>query len=136
VVIAPTPPQTPHEKRAEGLSGWAQLGAAILFQVPALRPDAAVVAHYGPAFAEEAANLADEDERAAALLDKISGMGPYAALVSILAQAGMQVAVNHGFMRPGFMGTLPPEEFVTVVTIDKFVGESDDKPPTARSTTT
>lgn len=117
VTIAAVPKVlTPHEKRAEGVTGWAQLGAAMMYQVPALRPDAAVIAHYGPAFAEEAANVADEDQRAAALLDKIAGMGPYAALVSILMQAGMQIAVNHGWMRAGAMGTLPPDQFVDAVT--------------------
>lgn len=121
---APIPPkQTPHEHRRDGLTGWLQLGSGLLYQVPPLRNDALVIAHFGPSFAEEAANLADDDERAARLLDKIADMGPYAALVMIALSAGMQIAANHGFVKPGVLGTMAPDDFANAV-----MGEDDDNP--------
>lgn len=119
---APVPAKlTPHEHRRDGLTGWLQLGSSLLYQASPFRNDALVIAHFGPPFAEEAANLADDDERVARLLDKIADMGPYAALVMIAVSAGMQIGANHGLVKPGVLGTMAPDDFAAAV-----LGEGDD----------
>lgn len=129
VVSAPRmPDKTARERREEGLAGWLQLGATLAFNVPRLRPDAAVIAYYGPGMAEEAAAIAEEDARAAALLDKIASMGPYSRLVTLVVAAGMQIAANHGLVKPGVMGTMKPDEFIDAVTRTDEGGDEDDKP--------
>lgn len=117
--------KTPRQRRQEGLTELFQFGAALAMPFPAFRPDAAVIVQYGPALAEEAAAIADEDSRAAALLDRITTMGPYGKLLGITVQMGLQIAANHGLIKPGFMGTLPPRDFVTAV-IGEEVASPDE----------
>jgi len=116
--------RTPREKRVDGILGYAQVIAGVLFQAPPLRPDAAAIAYYAGPIANEAADIAENDERAARLLDKIAETGPYGALVMALGSLALQVAANHKLVSPGTFGTFPPDEIVKLVTEE----EGDGKP--------
>ena len=107
-----------NERRAQGVRGWAQLAAGILYMVPPLRADAAAVVLHTPAIATEAANVADEDERAAALLDRIASVGPYGALITAVAGLAVQLAVNHGLLKPGVMGSHDPDALMSAMMED------------------
>lgn len=117
-------PNDAKQRRAEGVLGMVQLTAGVLFQVPAFRPDAAALALHGGNLANEAAELAEHDERAAALLDKITTMGPYGGLISAIAAIGFQIAANHNLIRPGMLGTMEPNKLV-----DHVIGGESDKSP-------
>ena len=115
--------RTPKERRTDGVLGLCQLAAGLLFQIPTLRPDAAAIAYYAGPLANEAAELADTDERAAALLDKIADIGPMGAIVTVITSLGMQIAANHGIIKAGSFGTMTPDALIDTV-VER--GENDE----------
>lgn len=94
---APEPPST-----VEAIQGVMQVPAAGLIiagkranSVPLIADGATVLVH-GPALASALADLADNDPRVMALLEKVITFGPYGAFVTALVMMGAQFARNHG----------------------------------------
>lgn len=101
-------PAASHAERVQAVQGLVQLGAAgcllVSQRVPnpvPLQADSAVLAGSSEALAEAVANTADQDERFAAMVDRLAVAGPYGALITGTFAIGMQVARNHGVNLPG-----------------------------------
>lgn len=94
---------------AEREEAVAQLG--MFAQVPLLATkqlaDAAAVGMHWPGIAKEVAKLAESQEAVANLIDPLIKVGPYAGLIAATLPLVMQLAVNHGRVKPGSMGTVP-----------------------------
>lgn len=122
----PTPPPRPspasgrksQTAKAEKWSGYRDSVGGFLqiagfgLGMAKMHADAAAVAVHGENIANAAADLALEDERVAAILDKLSEIGPYGALLTAVAPLAVQIAVNHGAIPAGVMGTVEPKELV------------------------
>lgn len=94
------------EQRQEAVNGLGQLA-----QVPLLATkqyaDAGAVGLYWPNIAKEIAELAESQPAIAGVIDPIMKVGPYTGLVAAMLPFFMQIAVNHGRVAPGSMGTVP-----------------------------
>ena len=69
--------------------------------------DAAAIGLHWPKIAHEVAVLAETQEPIANLIDPLIKVGPYAGLIAAVMPFAMQIAVNHGRLKPGSMGTVP-----------------------------
>lgn len=82
-----------------------------LAQVPLIATrqyaDVGALSLYWPSVADELAKLAESDERIAQVIDPLCQIGPYAGLITAILPLLLQVAVNHGAVAPGAMGTVP-----------------------------
>lgn len=82
-----------------GIAGILQLPSAALAMAgrfnPALMYDAATLAIHTPSIAEAVNDLAQNEPRVAAVLDKILQVGPYGAIIGVMVTIGAQIAVNH-----------------------------------------
>jgi hypothetical protein len=69
--------------------------------------DAGAIGTYWPGIAKEVAILAESQPAIAGVIDPLMKIGPYTALVAATLPFLMQIAVNHGRVAPGAMGTVP-----------------------------
>lgn len=105
------------QARAAGVAGLAQIAAAVPLMLakttgnPAWTADAVTIANAAPQIADACVQVARNDARFAAALDRVCSSGPYAALVSVGLSVGMQCVRNH---RPAMAlpGTVHPDELV------------------------
>jgi len=95
-------------ERSEGLQGYAAIGQAVLIGVRQYADAGAIGIHF-PKLADEVAKLAATDERVAGWIDPIIQAGPATAVIAAALPLVMQFAVNHGWMKPGGMGTVSRE---------------------------
>lgn len=58
------------------------------------------------------AEVADHVPALGALVSGIAATGPYGKLLVALVPLGAQLAVNHGALTPGMLGTQPPEQLL------------------------
>ena len=108
----PSTKPKPKDYRA-GVEGIGQLAAGALLFVN--HADAAAVMVHTPPIAQALHDLAQEDPRVAALLDKLLQVGPYGALLAAVAPLVLQVLCNHGKVPTGLLGTVAPEQLVEAV---------------------
>jgi hypothetical protein len=102
----------------KGIEGIGQLVAGgLMFVAPA---DAAAVILHTPPIAEAVNDLAAEDPRVAAILDKLLKVGPYGALLSAIAPLIVQIMVNHGKVPAGILGSETPDRLVSML-----IGQTD-----------
>lgn len=101
-------------KRADALNGFGQLA-----QVPLLAlkqyADAGAVSLYWPNVAGEIAKLAETQDQIAKLVDPLIQIGPYTGLITAILPFALQIAVNHGRVTPGAMGTVPKDSLAAQV---------------------
>jgi hypothetical protein len=79
---------------------------------PELLADAAVLEMHLAPIAAALGDLANERPEVAAMLDRLMTAGPYTALVSATVPLGIQLAANHGIVKPGTLGTASPADLV------------------------
>ncbi|TDC20615.1 hypothetical protein E1265_21330 [Streptomyces sp. 8K308] len=94
-------------------------GAALALagaQRPELLADAIALDAYAPAVADAVAQLAREQPAVAAILDRFMRAGPYGALIGAVAPLVLQLLANHRIVKPGLLGTMPPDVLVASVT--------------------
>jgi hypothetical protein len=91
-----------------GLLGAAGAG----LQRPELVADAATIMTAAPALAEGVHQLAGQEPRIAAVLDRVLAAGPWGALISAMVPMIAQLAANHGIIRPGMLGTRTRDEMI------------------------
>lgn len=83
---------------------------------PVLVADACAVTEATPGLSAAVGQLAADDDRIGALIDRIAKIGPYGALIGAITPLVLQVAANHGnravltFAAP--MGVVGPEELL------------------------
>lgn len=130
---APPPPKTPRKtaasapaashpadkttERSQGLKGWAQIGEAFLIGFRQYA-DAATVSMYSPPVCDEVAKLAEDNDKIASIVDPVVSTGPYGALLAALLPMFAQLAVNHGRIKAGAMGTVSPDLLTARVEAD------------------
>jgi hypothetical protein len=83
-----------HERRREGIEGLGQAAALVLL-VRKEFADAQAVGMHVPKIAEEAASIADTNEKWAKWLDWFSISGPYAGLTKAMLPLMLQLMANH-----------------------------------------
>lgn len=84
---------------------------------PVYALDSAAVTLHADAIADAVHETAVADERVAAILDRVLAVGPYGALLGALLPLALQIAANHGAVRPSpDLGVLGPDELVAAVT--------------------
>jgi hypothetical protein len=121
----PEPQITPEEAaakrinaRQQGVAGLGQIGVFIT-GIFGWKADAGTISMYAPQIGLEAAKLAETNEKLGAQLDRAAEMGPYAALLAIGVQFGVQIAVNHGWMKADKFGSgsaiMAPEQIIAEV---------------------
>lgn len=102
-------------QRATGVQGLAQLGAGVAAMAAkasgssALLADSLTIVNAAPAVADACVQVAKNDPRFAAVLDRVCSTGPYGALITVAFGVGMQLARNH---KPGLSlpGTVHPDQ--------------------------
>jgi hypothetical protein len=111
---------------ADAIRGMLQLPAAGLIitgqrlQSVALVADGATILVHGPNVAIAIAELAENDPRIMALLEKALAFGPYGVLLAALFPMVAQLSVNHGGPLPlleGF-GAIQPEKIITAASLE------------------
>ena len=104
-------------QRAQGVKGFAQIGAGIALMFgkatgkDAYKADAVTIASAADEIADAAVQIANADPKFAAALDKVCAAGPYAALITVAVGVGSQCARNH---KPSLKlpGTVDPAELL------------------------
>lgn len=105
----------------EALQGLLQMPAAGLIIAGqragsvALVADGATILVHGPGLAAAIAELAENDPRVMALLERVLTFGPYGGLLAALFPMVAQLARNHGAPQEiaGALGAVSPEEIIS-----------------------
>lgn len=97
--------QSRTEAREEGLKGLAQIGTAVCILTKNYADAGALDMHAEP-IAHELAVLAQDNEKIATIIDRVTAMGPYAALIGAVMPLALQILVNHDRIKPDSAGLL------------------------------
>lgn len=103
------------------LAGMPLLVAGKSTRNPILVADAAAIAMHAEGVATAIADLAVEDARIAAVLDKLTAVGPYSALVGAVMPLAVQLAANHGIVgdkQAAMFGAVPVGDLLDQVDAD------------------
>jgi hypothetical protein len=118
---APADPAKLREQRSDGVAGYVQIAAAGCLvtaqqtgSVP-LAADAVTLANYAKPLGDAVAETAAANPAFAAIVDKITAAGPYAALAGVVIGMGMQLARNHGVKVAEMFGAVAPEKLLAGV---------------------
>lgn len=136
--------KAPTTNPEEAIRGLLQIPATAVVMVGqragsvALVADGATVLVHGPAFASALAEVAENDPRVMAILEKLVSFGPYAALTTAVVIMGAQFARNHEAgpapILEGF-GAVPPHQIIEAASLDVPVeapspnGQANVPPP-------
>lgn len=93
------------EAREEGIKGIAQIATAVCIMTKNYADAGAIDMHAEP-IAHEIAVLATDNEKIANIVDRVTAMGPYAALIGAVMPLAMQLLVNHDRIKPDAAGLL------------------------------
>lgn len=119
--------QRKREKAGLGLLQLVGFGAGLLGRfnlVPILPEDIAAVHYHARPIAKSLADAASEDERFAAVFDRLTDLGPYGAIIEAVTPLVVQIFANHKREirnDPELalqMGALPPDELMKRVVGD------------------
>jgi hypothetical protein len=86
------------QKREEGLNGVGQLGIAGCLLAKQYA-DAGAIGKHWPRVSHELAALSDTNEGVAKVVDLVTEIGPYGALLLAVMPLIMQLAANHGMIK-------------------------------------
>ena len=113
--------------RQQGVLGVFQV---IAFGVSFVEPaDGIAVALHAEPISVAVADAAANDERFGKILDRILEVGPYGAILAAVAPLAIQLAANHGLIKPGLMQTKTKEELLALAeTSEATVGENGQVP--------
>jgi len=106
-------------------------GIAMAAQASGSQPllaDAIVIGKAAPALSIAIAQVADQDDRVARIVDSLVQTGPYAVLFTALMPVVLQIAANHSpriAEATGMMGTKSPADIVAGATV-KGEGTEDE----------
>ncbi|SRR6266567_6144222 len=121
--------QRKREKAGLGLMQLAAFGAGMLgrFKVaPVLPEDIAAVHYHARPIAKALADCASEDERFAAVFDRLTDLGPYGVIIEAVTPLVVQVFANHKAeirndpRLAQQMGAIPPD-----VLMQRVVGDDE-----------
>lgn len=118
------------QERAQRLYEFVNVPVTIIgiagqtIQSKPLVADAVVLRNASAPLASAVADLADQDERIAQIVDSLAATGPYAALFGVLLPVTVQIASNHSdrFAKIGkFLGAQTVDQI-----LDGFIEEGDN----------
>lgn len=110
------------------MAGLPLLAAGKATHSTALLADAVAISTHAEPVAEAVADLAVEDARVAAVLDKLMSVGPYSALIGAVMPLAIQLAANHGIIGPdqaAMLGATPPAEYVAELAAQAEAAEAE-----------
>ncbi len=84
--------------------------AGTITKDPAFRADTATLVVMGPALAQVSGDLAQDEARWASVLDRMSTGAKWSPPLVVAVGFIAQLAVNHGLLPAGLMGTRTPEQ--------------------------
>lgn len=123
----PTPPPAPETTPAQAIQGILQIPATGFIMVGqrvesiSLVADGATLLVHGPAFAQAVEEIAKNDPRVMAMLEKLVSFGPYGMLVTVTIIMGAQFARNHNeenaVILEGF-GAVSPEKIIATASLE------------------
>lgn len=93
------------ESREENLVGLAGIATGVLIITKNYADAGAVDMHAAP-IAHEVAVLAENDDRIANIVDRLTAVGPYAALLTAVMPLALQILVNHDRIKPSAAGLM------------------------------
>ena len=110
-------------RRGEGITGMVQMAAGLCLVADsrtaddniAFRADAVTLASNAKALADACVETARHNAQFAAVLDKVTKAGPYAALVGVTMSVGAQIAMNHGVAAGAMLGAKDPKEILAAL---------------------
>jgi hypothetical protein len=130
---AKAPSPAPEVSPADAIRGLMQMPAAALIitgqrtESVALVADGATVLIHGPAVAQAIEEIARNDPRVMALLEKLLAFGPYGVLIAALMPMVAQFVRNHEAgpapILEGF-GAVPPDQIISAASLDVPVSVS------------
>jgi hypothetical protein len=88
--------------------------------MPVFRYDSLAISLHGKRIADALAETAETVPSVAAVLDKAANIGPYALIVTAVTPLVVQIAANHGMIKPGMMGSLSHDELHRTVAPESF----------------
>lgn len=108
------------KQRLEGVKGFAQIGAGLCLMLDsrtpdsnlAWRADAVTLANAADPLAAACVEVAKNNASFAAVLDKVTKVGPYGALLSVGLSVAGQLARNHGIQAGEMLGAVAPEKLL------------------------
>lgn len=77
--------------------------------------DVVALNEHAPNIASAVNDIALEDERVAAVLERLGKVGPYGMLLTAVTPLIAQMAVNHRVLAPGLLGTADPDALVASI---------------------
>lgn len=114
-------PSSPTMSPEDGIRGILQIPAAGLIlagqrmdSIP-LIADGATILYHGPALAQATIQIAENDPRIMALIEKLVQFGPYGMFVTVVFSMAIQGGRNHEVAAPGLLesfGAMPPEQII------------------------
>lgn len=112
------------------VAGLAGTGQAL--KSKPLIADAVVLGHSAPQIAKAVAEVADQDDRIARVVDGLVQTGPYAALFTAILPVAVQIAANHSprFAQIGAMlGARPVDDILSAASAPPPSPTPDPPPP-------
>lgn len=114
------------QERSDGIKGLVQMSAAVCLVADSRTPDhdisfqadAITLASAADQIADAVVATCKKSESFARVVDKVTQVGPYAALVGVVFSVGAQLARNHGMQAAEMMGAVPPEQLIASVMQD------------------
>ena len=111
---APKKSTSVKQDRKEALEGFGQLAQVPLIATKQYADVGAFSVHW-PNVAREVAELAESQPVIANVIDPLIKIGPYTGLVAAILPFVMQIAVNHGRVAAGALGTVPANSLAAQV---------------------
>jgi hypothetical protein len=108
---APPPERSLREQRIDGLMGFAQ-GAQIVALMAGQPADAATIGMHAPELVPEVAKLAEMNSWAAIGVDFLIKVGPLTGFIAVALPFGLQIAVNHRWVKAEAAMSLPGSKIV------------------------
>lgn len=100
--------------------------------LPVNPPDACAIGLHAEPIAVAVEDLAFQDERIRAILDRILAVGPYGVLLSAVMPLVLQVLANHNmYVKPGQLGTMSQEQVMNTFAAKQEAENPDVYPQSA-----
>ncbi len=112
-----------YQEKAAALLSLPMMGigiAAAATGSEALQADSATIVLYQPKLSETLGDLAEQKPEFAAVLDKMTAVGPYGALMMVALPMTLQVLANHKVIKPiEQLGVVDREQIIKAVAVEE-----------------
>lgn len=125
-------PAALRKQRAEGVQGVVQIAAAGTLMLhqrtgkDSWKADTLTLTTYAEPLGQAVADTCESNSSFAALVDKVTSAGPYAALVSVGIGLGAQLMANHGMGIGRALGAADPADVIAQFEREQEVANAGD----------